>query len=115
MHGGFSEYSMAAHAWRGDVATAGVAASPISLISDGLRDIPEIEQAYVSQEGDRSLSVLLVVNENDFDIHRRIFEREREIIRVLVGIEIGFRLVVRQGRPLREILRPHGNLLFTRE
>src|SRR5579872_3605338 len=102
---------MAAHAWRGDLATTGAAVSPAYAIREGLAELREIEQAFLCPQ-DRRIGVLVVINEKDYDAMSRIFEREREIVEALPGIDVNFELIIRNGRPLQEIVQPRGTLLF---
>ena len=104
---------MATHRWRSDLATA-VSISPMNVIRDAFSPLTEIEQVFVFKEGDARLSVLIVVNEKDYDAQKRIFEREADIIDALAGIQISFDVIIRDNRPLRQIITPRGNLLFAR-
>lgn len=107
---------MATRVWRGDVASAGaLAVSPITAVRDTLYEIPEIEQAYVYVDGERSFALLTVMADKNDDAEARIFQAEKEIIENLPGLRITFKLVVRCGRPLGELITPKGNLLFSRE
>lgn len=44
----------------------------------------------------------------------KIFEVENKIINALTGTPINFDVVIRDGRPLGEIVSPRGRLLFQR-
>jgi hypothetical protein len=97
------------------MATAGaLAVSPVTAIRDALYAIPEIEQAFVYIDFEQSIAVLTVMADKDYDTQNRIFEAEQEIIEHLPGIKVTFKLVVRCGRPLGELVSPKGNLLFSR-
>lgn len=104
---------MAAHLWRGDLATACAAVSPAHTVRAALEALPEVEQVFLVQY-DRSLDVLTVIDQKDYDAMGRIFDREQEIIEALPGIEVSFDLVIRSGRPLRQVVEPRGTLLFAR-
>ena len=104
---------MATRSWRSDLGTA-VAVSPMNVIRDAFSSLAGIEQVFVCQEGDARLSVLIVVNEKNYDSKKQIFDREAEIIDVLAGIQVSFDVLVRDNRPLRQLISPRGNLLFSR-
>jgi len=97
------------------VAAGALAVSPITAIRDALYEIPEIEQAFVYVDGERSFALLTVMADKNDEAETRIYDAEREIIESLPGFRVTFKLVVRCGRPLGELISPKGNLLFSRE
>jgi hypothetical protein len=105
---------LATRAWRNELATTLPAVSPVSVIRDALSDVPEVEQVFV-EVVERSIAVLAVMAEKDYEAQHRLFAVEQEIIESLPGIRVTFKLVVRCGRPLRELVSPKGSLLFARE
>jgi hypothetical protein len=91
-----------------------VATNPASVVRDVFVDAPAIEQVFLSNDGDRGLAALIVINEKDYDVLRRIFDLETEIINALPGTPINFDVVIRDGRPLGDVVNPRGRLLFQR-
>jgi hypothetical protein len=91
-----------------------VATTPASVVRDVFADIKEVEQVYLSDDGDRGHMALVVVNDKDYAVLRRIFECETIIIDALPGTTINFDVVIRTGRPLGDVLTPRGRLLFQR-
>jgi len=77
-------------------------------------DIKAVEQVYLSDDGDRGLMALVVIDDKDYEVLRRVFESEAVIINALPGTTINFDVVIRTGRPLGDVLTPRGRLLFQR-
>ncbi|HLH08945.1 MAG TPA: hypothetical protein VKW78_17020 [Terriglobales bacterium] len=98
-----------------DLATVCAPVTPASAIRDTLIGIPEIEQVFLEPEGERGISVLVVIDKKDYPTQRRIFEKEIEIGDSFPAMEISFSLVIRDGRPLRDVVSPRGTVLFARE
>lgn len=88
--------------------------SPAHVVRDALSALPEVEQVYIWTTGDNRITVLTVIGDRNYAAQKRIFRAEAEIIEALPGVEIGFDLVIRDGRPLRELISPRGTLLFAR-
>lgn len=91
-----------------------VAADPASVVRNAFRDVAEIEQVYLSNDGDRGLVALIVVDVKDYPVLRRIFDLETNVINSLPGTPINFDVVIRDGRPLGDVVSPRGRLLFQR-
>jgi hypothetical protein len=91
-----------------------LAVSPVTAIRDALYEVQEIEQAFVYIDGEHSIAILTVMAEKDYEAQKRIFEVEKQIIEGLAGIKVTFKLVVRCGRALGELVSPKGNQLFSR-
>jgi hypothetical protein len=91
-----------------------VAADPASVVRTAFLDVAEIEQVYLSNDGDRGLVALIVVDVKDYPVLRRIFDLEKNIINSLPGTPINFDVVIRDGRPLGDVVSPRGRLLFQR-
>lgn len=89
-------------------------ANPASIVRDVFVDVPAIEQVFLSNDGDRGLAALVVIDAKDFAVLRRIFECEITIINALPGNPINFDVVIRDGRPLGDVVSPRGRLLFQR-
>ena len=96
------------------MATAVMSASPAHVVRDALFAIARVEQVFVSSSTDGGISVLTVVGDRDYAVQKQIFRTEAEIIHSLPGIEVGFELVIRDGRPLDQLISPRGTLLFAR-
>jgi uncharacterized protein (UPF0332 family) len=90
------------------------AANPASVLREVFREIPEVEQVYISQDGDRGVSALIVVDQKNYAALNRIFQNETTIIDALPGTPVNFDVVIREGRPLADVVQPHGRPLFTR-
>jgi hypothetical protein len=88
--------------------------SPQHAVRDALFAVPEVEQVYIWMTGSDRVTVLTVIGERNYAAQKRIFRAEAEIIDALPGIEIGFDVVIRDGRPLRDLISPRGTLLFAR-
>jgi len=91
-----------------------VVANPASVVRDVFFDVAEIEQVYLSNDGDRGLMAMVVVNAKDYAVLRRIFDLEASIINALPGTPINFDVVIRDGRPLGDVVSLRGRLLFQR-
>ena len=88
--------------------------APAAVIRDVFHDVAEIEQVFLSTDGDRGVSALVVVGGKDYAVLRRIFDLETVIINALPGTPVTFDVVVRDGRPLGDIVSPRGRSLFQR-
>jgi hypothetical protein len=91
-----------------------VVANPASVVRDVFLEVEEVEQVFLSDDGDRGFVVLIVVGDKDYAVLNHIFELETKIISALPGIPINFDVVVRDGRPLVDVVSPRGRLLFQR-
>lgn len=91
-----------------------VASNPASVVREGFEDISAIEEVFLSNDGDRGLAALIVIDKKDYAVMSQIFEVENNIINALTGTPINFDVVIRDGRPLGEIVSPRGRLLFQR-
>jgi len=91
-----------------------VAQNPASVVREVFSDVQEIEQVFLSNDGDRGLVALVVVPEKKYEVLRRIFDLETKIINALPGTPINFDVLIRDGRPLGNIVSPRGRLLFQR-
>lgn len=89
-------------------------APPAAVIRDIFYDVAEVEQVFLSTDEDRGVSVLIVIDGKDYTVLRRIFDLETVIINALPGTSITFDVVVREGRPLGDIVSPRGRSLFQR-
>jgi hypothetical protein len=76
--------------------------------------VPEIEQVFLSQNGEGGLSALIVINKKNYAVLNRIFKSESDIIKAIPGTSVNFDVVIRDGRPLGDVARPRGKLLFQR-
>jgi hypothetical protein len=94
------------------LATLAIASNPASAVRDGFREVPEVEQVYLAYAGDRAVTVLIVIDKKDYAVMRRIFEVESGIIEALPGISINFDVIVREGRPVGDLVSPRGNPLI---
>ena len=88
-------------------------ASPATVIRDVFYEIPEIEQVYWSGD-ERGISAVIVVDRKDYAALNRIFENETRIIKAIPGTPVNFDVVIRDGRPLGDVVNPRGRLLFQR-
>ena len=88
--------------------------TPAHVVKDALSALPEVEQVYIWATGSNRVTVLTVIGERNYAAQKQIFRAEGDIIDALPGIEIGFDLVIRDGRPLHELISPRGTLLFAR-
>ena len=93
---------------------ATIAVSPAHVVRDFLFALPEVEQVYIWPTADNRITVLTVIGDRDYVAQKKIFRAEAEIINALPGVEIGFDLVIREGRPFSELVSPRGTLLFAR-
>lgn len=100
--------------WSADNLATFVAANPASVVRDYFFKVAEIEQVYLSNDGDRGIVVLIVIDTKNYDLLRHIFELEAKIIESLPGSPINFDVVIREGRPLGNIVSPRGRMLFQR-
>lgn len=91
-----------------------VATNPASVVREGFEDVSAIEEVFLSNDGDRGLAALIVIDKKDYAVMGKIFEVENKIINALTGTPINFDVVIRDGRPLGEIVSPRGRLLFQR-
>ena len=89
-------------------------ANPASVVRDVFVDVAEIEQVFLSNDGDRGLAALIVVGEKNYEVLHRIFDLENTIIKALPGTPINFDVVIRDGRSLGDVVNPRGRLLFQR-
>ena len=100
--------------WRAANLATVVAANPASVVRNVFLDVAEIEQVFLSNDGDRGFVVLLVMNSKDYSVLHRIFDLETKIIDSLPGTPINFDVVIRDGRPLGDVVSPRGRMLFQR-
>jgi hypothetical protein len=91
-----------------------VAADPASVVRNAFLHVVEIEQVYLSNDGDCGIVALIVIDVKDYPVLRRIFDLETSIINSLPGTPINFDVVIRDGRPLGDVVSPRGRLLFQR-
>ena len=91
-----------------------VSANPASVVRDVFSDVSAIEQVFLSNDGDRGLVALVVIDAKDYKLLHQIFELETKIINALPGTPINFDVVIRDGRPLGDVVSPRGRLLFQR-
>jgi hypothetical protein len=87
---------------------------PAHVVKEALSGLPEVEQVYIWATDNDRITVLIVIGDRNYPAQKQIFRAEAEIIHALPGVEIGFDLVIRDGRPLQELISPRGTLLFTR-
>jgi len=83
-------------------------------VRDVFVDVAEIEQVFLSDDGDRGFAALIVLASKDYEVLHRIFDLESNVIKALPGTPINFDVVIRDGRPLGEVVNPRGRLLFQR-
>ncbi len=88
--------------------------SPANVIRDTFRNVAEIEQVYLATDGEDGIFAMIVVDAKDYPTLRRIIDLETSIINTLPGTPIEFDIVIREGRPLGDIVSPRGRLLFQR-
>ena len=100
--------------WRIDNLATYSVSNPASIVRDVFADVAEIEQVFLSNDGDRGLAALIVVAEKNYDVLHHIFDLEHSVIKALAGTPINFDVVIRDGRPLGEVVNPRGRLLFQR-
>jgi hypothetical protein len=100
--------------WRLDKLATYAIANPASVVRDVFVDVAEVEQVFLSNDGDRGIAALIVIGEKNYDVLQHIFDLESNIIKALPGTPINFDVVIRDGRPLGEIVNPRGRLLFQR-
>jgi hypothetical protein len=81
---------------------------------DVFSGVAEIEQVFLSNDGDSGLGALIVVDQKDYTALRRIFELETDIIKALPDTKITFDVVIRDGRSLGDVVSPRGRLLYQR-
>lgn len=90
-----------------------IAANPASVVRDFFYNVAEIEQLFLSNDGDRGFVALIVIEKKDYSVLNRIFEIESEIIKALPGTPINFDVVIRED-PLGNVVSPRGRVLFQR-
>ena len=66
--------------------------------------IPEVEYVFVEKDVDESYVVSTIVNERDFEVRSRIYDRELAIFDAHPGIEFEFNVISRRNRPLEQII-----------
>lgn len=98
----------------GAVATTAASASPAHIVREYLSARPEVEEVFISEMSNNRIHIVTVIGEKNYDVQKRIFDAEAEIIAALPGIEVGFELVIREGRPVHQLLSRRGMLLFAR-
>jgi hypothetical protein len=91
-----------------------VVANPATVIHDVFSDVAEIEQVFLSENGESGISALVVIGEKNYDALRHIFDVEATIIQALPGMKINFDVVIRDGRSLGDVVSPRGRLLYQR-
>lgn len=109
-----AEIFLIAYYGRKDISTGILRANPASVVRDVFSGVAEIEQVFLSNDGDRGIATLIVIGEKNYDVLQHIFDLESNIIKALPGTPINFDVVIRDGRPLGEIVNPRGRLLFQR-
>jgi len=91
-----------------------VVANPASIIHDVFSDVAEIEQVFLSENGESGISALVVIGDKNYDALRHIFDLETTIIKALSGVKVNFDVVIRDGRSLGDVVSPRGRLLYQR-
>ena len=91
-----------------------VAANPATVVREIFREVKEIEQVYLSHDGARGVSALVVIDAKDYAVLDRIFQHEQTIIDAMPGTPVNFDIVIREGRPLNEVVTPHGRPILQR-
>jgi hypothetical protein len=82
----------------------GLFLKPADLIWLEISLVPQVEAVYVQAEGNGAYDVVTIINENDDEVRRRIYQREGAIIDMLNTFEFSFRVVSRAGLPENEII-----------
>jgi hypothetical protein len=70
--------------------------------------VPEVEQVFVSHPSRGELQVLIVVNDRDRILNRKIFAKEKAIVDYYRHLRFDFHIVPRMNRSLNDIMAVRG-------
>jgi hypothetical protein len=87
--------------------------SPSALVRDVLHSLPAVEQVFMETAGN-CLNITTVMDGKDAASMDELFEAEARIIDALPENQLSFDVVLRLGRPLRDLIVPKGTSLFSR-
>ena len=93
------------------MATAARCKDEVVCIKEMLSVLRGVECVYLHKENNR-FSVVVVVAEKDYELERRIFEIKLEVTDWFQESLFDFRVFVRRGRSLSEVVTPIGELVF---
>ena len=87
-----------------------------SVAFDIGHSVPEVQAVFVLQRDDRFLHVWTVVPAHDRSVYRRIYAKEKEIIRQFENIDFEFNIAPSHGRDPRTMISdPGAQLAFLRK
>src|ERR1700687_2801698 len=87
---------------RPSVSTVNV--KPEDFIAFQMSFVPEVEQVYVSRHHRSELNVVIVVNDRDRILNRKIFAYENAIINYFRHLRFDFHIIPRMNRSLGDII-----------
>jgi hypothetical protein len=85
---------------------------PEDLIAFQMSLIPEVEQVYVSRPNCGELHVLVIVNDRDRLLNRKIFAKENAIVDYYRHLRFDFHIVPRMNRNLSDVMAVRGTRVF---
>ena len=92
-----------------------ISAEGLSAFDVG-RSIPEVQAVFVLFKDDRILHVWAVVTAYDRNVYRKIYAKEKEIIRQFENIDFEFNIAPSHGRDPRTMISdPGAQLAFLRK
>jgi len=78
--------------------------------------VPEVQAVFALLQDNRVLHVWAVVREHDRGVYRKIYAKEKEIIKRFDSIDFDFSVVPSHGRDPRTLIAdPEAQLAFIRE
>lgn len=81
-----------------------------NICIESLSSIHEIQLLYIKREHE-SMSVLAVVQEKDFAVERRIYDRQLEILAACPDSKLELRVISLRGRKLEDVISTTGALV----
>jgi hypothetical protein len=98
--------------WR-TVLAALATIGPSALVREVFHPLPAVEQVFVETVGN-GVNITTITDQKDAAVLQQIFDAEARIIDALPDLQLSFDVILRLGRPLRELIAPKGTSLFSR-
>ncbi|MCI0455211.1 MAG: hypothetical protein L0Y68_09490 [Candidatus Dadabacteria bacterium] len=73
-----------------------------AIISE-IATIKSVEQIFVKQKN-RVVTIWTIINEDERQVRRNIYEKEENVFDIFPKIKLDFNVVIRDNRPLEEII-----------
>jgi hypothetical protein len=82
-----------------------------NFIANKLKEVKEIEYIFCQRE-ERAYLVWIVINELNPEVRRKIYKKEKDIIRLFRGEVFDFYVIARMNKPIQTIVNQTGTELI---